>query len=270
MFSKLVCQMKRPLGRFLLPVLTGFLIFIFSQLVGERYELYQAVFMNRQIGLDLPVPWHLQTIAISLALILTVLCFCTVFKSKFQRISLILTLLVFFILFIPLSWLFLTSHGHLGIKTYRLLDFPSTPEQANTWVQEENIIPIPTDKGLYQYRFYFDRKKSEYVYEIWKEQDILISQRIYHFSRKCVQEESGKCAVVTVPYTPIDLGMIEKDYEKSIITSSSQLKDINGDGDIDLVVFEFSGNGDISQYRIFSFGKELKSTIRSAPAPKGS
>lgn len=256
---------KAARGKSLSPIFAGFLIFVVSQIFGCGYEL---ILSDKQVGLDLPVPWHLQTFASLLAIALTIFCFFIIFIDRHQRIKLILTLLIFFFVLIPLQWLYFTSHGHLDIMANRLYHFPETLKKANTWVEEENIIPIPTDYGQYKYRFYFDRKESEYVYEIWKEQNMLYSQRIYDFSRKCIRSEPGRCTFVTIPYTPIDLLTVEEDYKKSIITNANQVKDITDDGVLDFVIHEYSGNGDLSQYRIFSLGADLKSTVITAPEPR--
>lgn len=257
-----------PFGKSLAAFITGFVIFVVSQILGAGYELSQWVYAHKQVGLELPVPWHLQTFAFLLAAILTALCFLTIFKGKYQRTALVFTLVACFFVLLPLGWLSLIAHGHLDMMADGLLHFPTVLKQANTWIEEEQVIEIPTLYGTYKYRFYWDRKSSEYVYEVWREQNILFSQRIYNFTRRCLNPEPSICPYITIPFTPVDLSMVGKDYAKSVVTSGNEVRDINGDGAVDLVIHEYSGNGDLSQYRIFSLGKILTWAVRPAPDPK--
>jgi len=257
-----------PIKLVLFPLFIGFTIFVISETFGQFFALMLFITTRRTIGIDLPVPYHLQSVPFLLAVVLICVSFLTIFHNRTQRfITIVVILFGFFVLF-PVSWLYITSHGHIDMTMYKLTHLTQTLKQANTSIEEEKIIEIPTNYGLYRYRFYYDRRNADYVYEIWHNKKLVHTDKIYHFTRHCLKSEPKRCLVISLPYTLVDLRKVDIDYEQAIITSGEEVTDITGDGIKDLVVHEYSGNGDISSYRIFSLGETIAVENRPAPEPK--
>lgn len=257
---------KSKLKSFTQAIMTGIGIFFASEILGNIIGAVIFIVSWGSIDIYLPVPYHFHTIVFILAFIFTTFSFRKTLHLRLERRVVLAVLFVGYFVIFPLVWIFGVSHGNPSLVMLNLSNLPQVLVEANTFVEEEEVLEIPTEFGTYKYRSYFDSRMAEYVYEIWKGDKLVYTESIYSFTRRCLKHTSEICLYVTIPYTVVDVNLetVEVDYECAVITDPERLKDINGDQIIDLVVHVYPGNGKEIYFKIFSLGENLK--IEKLPA----
>lgn len=244
----------------------GLGIFVVSEVLGNIVGALFLTPYSESMDFYLPVPYHFHGIVFALAFVFTAFCFRTMLYQRLERSVVLTTLFIGYFVIFPIAWVYATSHGNLSLVILNLSNLPQVLVNANTFVEDENVLEISTEFGIYRYRSYFDRKIAEYVYEVWKDGEIAYTESVYSFTRRCLKSTSGICLYVTIPYTVVDLnlGTVEVDYQCAVINDPKRIKDINNDQIVDLVVHIYPGNGKEIYFKVFSLGKELK--VETLPA----
>lgn len=255
------------LRSFIMASSIGVGIFVVSEIVGAIVGVAMFATLRDEIGIYFPVPYHFHGIVFILAFVLTTICFRKILFQRLERFAVLATLFIGYFVVFPVVWIYIISHGNLSLVVSNLSNLPQVLVNANTFVEDEKILDVPTEYGVYRYRSYFDRKIAEYVYEIWKDDKIVYTESVYSFTRRCLKSESKICLYVTTPFTVVDANLetIEVDYECAVIDDPEQIEDVNNDQFVDLVVHVYLGNEEESYFQIFSLGEDL--TVQKLPAP---
>lgn len=247
-------------------LMTGIGIFFASEILGNI--IGAAIFIVSWGSMDfhLPVPYHFHVPVFILGFVFTTLSFGKTVHQRLERFFVLAVLFIGYFVVFPLGWIYGISHGHPSIILSNLSNLRQVLVEANTFIEDEKVLEIPTEFGTYRYRSYYNREIAEYIYEIWKEDELVYTESIYSFTRRCLKNTSEICLYVTTPYTVVDVDLetVKVDYECAVITDPGKLKDINDDQIIDLVVHVYPGNGKETYFKIFSLGEILK--IEKLPA----